>query len=66
MDLRSPPFPNRASATLIMVALMSLVFFAGCENTKPKNQADRNGILKEPDKGREVHGEVGAMYGHSG
>ena len=45
---------------------MTIAFFAGCENTKPKSQADDNGIIKAPDKGREVHGEVGAMYGRSG
>ena len=45
---------------------MAITFFAGCETTKPKSQADDNGIIKEPDKGREVHGEVGAMYGRSG
>lgn len=53
-------------SSVLMVVLMTIAFFAGCENTRSKNQADQNSILKEPDKGHEVHGEVGAMYGHSG
>ena len=53
-------------ASVLAAIFMAISFFAGCENTKPKSQADDNGIIKEPDKGREVHGEVGAMYGRSG
>ncbi len=74
MKSRSLAFPHCALASLkvlqgssvLMVVLMAIAFLAGCENTKPKSQADQNSILKEPDKGRAVHGEVGAMYGRSG
>jgi hypothetical protein len=54
----------RASALLLTI-LMAIAFFAGCESSEPK-QANENSIIKEPDKGHEVHGEVGAVYGRSG
>jgi hypothetical protein len=54
----------RAGALLLTI-LMAITFFAGCESSKPK-QANENSIIKEPDKGHEVHGEVGAVYGRSG
>jgi hypothetical protein len=53
----------RGSSILITI-LMAIVFFASCETTK-KDQADANTVIREPDKGHEVHGEVGAMYGSS-
>ena len=45
-----------------VMAVLCAGFFAGCETTK-KDQADANAVISEPDKGHEVHGEVGAMYG---
>jgi hypothetical protein len=54
----------RAGALLLTI-LMAITFFAGCESSKPK-QAGDNSIIKEPDKGHEIHGEVGAVYGRSG
>ena len=53
----------RAGALLLTI-LMTIAFFAGCESSKP--QANENSIIKEPDKGHEIHGEVGAAYGRSG
>jgi hypothetical protein len=53
----------RGSSILITI-LMAIVFFASCETTK-RDQADANAVIREPDKGHEVHGEVGAMYGSS-
>ena len=74
MQHRRPVSPTRSlalirtlrGASVAAAIFMTIAFFAGCENTKPKSQADDNGMIKEPDKGREVHGEVGAMYGRSG
>lgn len=53
----------RGSSILITV-LMAIIFFASCETTK-KDQADANAVIREPDKGHEIHGEVGVMYGSS-
>jgi hypothetical protein len=44
--------------------LMAVVFFAGCETDKTA-QSESNSIMQKPDSDREVHGEVGAMYGAS-
>ena len=44
---------------VILIAAWSLL--SGCANT----HADSNSILREPESDHEVHGEVGAMYGHT-
>ena len=46
----------------LFMAVLCAGFFASCETTK-KDQADANGVIREPDKDHEIHGEVGAMYG---
>jgi hypothetical protein len=46
-----------------LIAFWSLL--SGCADTKQAAQADSNSILSEPESDHEVHGEVGAMYGHS-
>ena len=55
----------RAGSVLLAIA-MAITFFAGCQDTKSKSQADEKGILREPDNGNKIHGEVGAVYGRSG
>lgn len=52
--------------SVILAILMTIAFFAGCESAKPTSQTDPNDVLREPDKGRAIHGEVGAAYGRSG
>jgi hypothetical protein len=47
-----------------LLSVMAILCAGGCETTK-KNQADSNTVIREPDKGTEIHGEVGAMYGSS-
>jgi len=44
---------------VILIAAWSLL--SGCAN----KQAASNSILHEPESDHEVHGEVGAMYGHT-
>jgi hypothetical protein len=52
-----------AKAFVILIASWSLL--SGCANTKQAAAADSNSMLREPESDHEVHGEVGAMYGHS-
>jgi hypothetical protein len=52
-------------ASLIFVAMLSATLFVGCQTSKSKSQASDDTVIREPDKGQEVHGEVGAMYGSS-
>ncbi len=52
-----------ARAVIIFISVWSLL--SGCADTKQAAQADSNSILREPESDHEVHGEVGAMYGHS-
>lgn len=47
----------------ILIASWSLL--SGCADTKQAGQADSNSTLREPESDHEVHGEVGAMYGHT-
>ena len=47
---------------VILIAAWSLL--SGC-GQKQAAQADSNSILHEPESDHEVHGEVGAMYGHT-
>lgn len=54
----------QASSVLMMI-LMAIAFFAGCQSSAPKNQTDQNSMIREPE-GPQVHGEVGASYGRSG
>lgn len=74
MKRRQLGFPTRSFVFIealrggsVLVAIgMTIAFFAGCENPKSKGQADEKGILREPDNGNKIHGEVGAVYGRSG
>jgi hypothetical protein len=50
-------------ASLISVAMLSATLFGGCQTSKSKSQASDDTVIREPDKGQEVHGEVAAMYG---
>jgi uncharacterized SAM-binding protein YcdF (DUF218 family) len=57
----------RASETLrdlcsFAAILVAAAIITGCQTTRT-DQADANTIIRQPDKGYEVHGEVGAMYG---
>ena len=51
-------------ACVVATILMVVVFSAGCA-TSQTSQADSNSIMQKADSGREVHGEVGVMYGAS-
>ena len=44
---------------VILIAAWSLL--SGCANS----QADSDSTLHEPESNHEVHGEVGALYGHT-
>lgn len=48
-------------SALLSIILMVITFFAAC--AAKNEQADSNSIVRESDKGREIHGEVGAIYG---
>ena len=52
-----------ARTFIIFISVWSLL--SGCADTKQAAQADSNSILREPENDHEVHGEVGAMYGHT-
>jgi hypothetical protein len=43
--------------------LLFTAFLAGCANTNSTAQADPNSIIRQPENSREIHGEVGVMYG---
>jgi type IV pilus biogenesis protein CpaD/CtpE len=47
---------------VILIAAWSLL--SGCADTKQAS-GDSDSILRKSDSDHEVHGEVGAMYGHS-
>jgi hypothetical protein len=49
-------------AFVIFISVWSLL--SGCADTKQGAQADSDSILQKPESDHEVHGEVGAMYGH--
>ena len=51
-------------ACVVVTILMVIVFFAGCA-TSQTSQADSNSTMQKADSSREVHGEVGVMYGAS-
>lgn len=49
---------------ILWAILLGTVLFIGCATTR-NEQADANTIIRQPEKGYEVHGEIGAMYGNS-
>ena len=48
---------------VILIAAWSLL--SGCADTKQASEGDSDSILRKSDGDHEVHGEVGAMYGHT-
>ena len=49
-----------------LIILVSVcVLLSGCADTSQAPQADSDSVLRKPDSDREVHGEVGVMYGHT-
>jgi hypothetical protein len=52
-----------ARAFVIFISVWSLL--SGCADTRQDAQADSHSVLRESDSDHEVHGEVGAMYGHT-
>jgi hypothetical protein len=49
-----------------LLSIVACTVVSGCADTKSASQGSDNGILREPDRGHEIHGEVGAAYGHHG
>jgi hypothetical protein len=54
----------RVSARLLVILIASWSLLSACADTKQAAPGDSNSILSEPENDHEVHGEVGAMYGH--
>jgi len=52
-------------ARFFVILIASGALLSSCAETKQDSQADSNPILRKSDSDREVHGEVGVMYGHS-
>jgi len=50
---------------LLVILTASWSLLAGCADTKQATQTDSDSILQKSDSDHEVHGEVGAMYGHT-
>jgi len=48
---------------VVLIAFWSLL--SGCADTTQASDGDSNSILRKQDNDHEVHGEVGAMYGHT-
>ncbi len=51
-------------ARMFVILIASWSLLSGCA-TKQASQTDPNSIIREPESSREVHGEVGVMYGAS-
>jgi hypothetical protein len=56
---------NKMLARVLVTTIASWLLLSGCADTKQAAQADSNSMLREPESDHEVHGEVGAMYGHT-
>ena len=50
---------------LLMALIASCSLLSGCADTKQASEGDSDSILRKSDSDHEVHGEVGAMYGHT-
>jgi pectin methylesterase-like acyl-CoA thioesterase len=48
--------------SIVVVALMVVIFLAGCETTKT-DQTDSDSTIRKTDDTPQVHGQVDAMYG---
>ena len=53
------------SAPWLVVLIATWLLLWGCADTKQAAQADSNSVLQKPESDYEVHGEMGAMYGHT-
>jgi len=52
-------------ARFFVILIASWLLLSSCAETKQDLQTDSNSVLRKSDGDREVHGEVGVMYGHS-
>jgi hypothetical protein len=52
-------------AVFVFVATSCIGFLGGCVNSKPTPQLSDDVPMIERNKGNEVHGEVGVMYGNN-
>ena len=50
---------------LLTMVPVSFGLLCGCANTKQAAQTDSKSMIREPDTGHEVHGEIGFMCGAS-
>ena len=48
---------------MILLSVWSLL--SGCADTKQASDSDSSSVLSKQENDHEVHGEVGAMYGHT-
>jgi hypothetical protein len=48
---------------VLLIACSSLL--GGCATAQSTNQTNSKSVIEEPSSDREVHGEVGVMYGAS-
>lgn len=48
---------------LLGAVALCFALFPGCAGTKQAKQTDSNSILRKADSDRQVHGEIGIMYG---
>jgi hypothetical protein len=51
-------------ARMFVILITSWSLLSGCA-AKQASQTDPNSIIREPESSRDVHGEVGVMYGAS-
>jgi hypothetical protein len=49
----------------LFFAVCCLALLGGCETSQPQAKSDPKALLQEPASDHEIHGEIGAMYGHS-
>jgi len=53
------------SARLLAILIAYSLFFWGCADTRQVSDSDSNSVLSKQEGDHEVHGEMGAMYGHT-
>ena len=52
------------SCCFVFLVFVCLVLCAGCQTAKPSADAKSSGVIeKQPDNSRDIHGEVGVLYG---
>jgi hypothetical protein len=52
-------------ARLLAILIACSLLLSGCADTKQTSDGDSNSVLRKQESDHEVHGEVGAMYGHT-